>query len=306
MLGIEDVPSPSSDWGAVALYFALKPDQLIDLEVAASAAIEWSRGLKAAAAALDPDFDYRVTLIAAAPGSSKWMARLERVRQYVDNSAANRTAETVNAGWQKVPLLARMAIGLAVVIPTTIKPAYEYWTDSEDFNPAQVKQIEEAVKKAQADPQVTNHRKQIYKEAQRDSKISGIGAGVPDNLEWTPPYVIPSGQFAEADGLFDVREEAIPTRVYQKELDVVLVTPRLQNAPRVWEFRQEGLPGTFTAAMRDERFLAALDRSGINETLRANIPMRVRLEIHEELVDGEWRVMRRGRSVVTVISPSAG
>ncbi|MEH3039808.1 MAG: hypothetical protein PGN21_07070 [Sphingomonas paucimobilis] len=292
-----------SDLDAVALYFAMKDGQLIDLEVAAAAAIEWSRGLKAAAFALNPDYDYRVTLIVAAPGSSKWVARVERALSKVESSKPNQTAEKVNAGWQKVPLLFRAAIGLSIALPLTVVPTYEWYTDTEDFSPEQIQQIEAAVRKVQSDPQASHHRKQLYREVQRDPQISGIGAGVPKDLEWKPSHVIPASQFAEADGLFELQEDVVPTRRYQKELDVVLVTPRLQNAPRAWEFRQEGIPGSFRASMRDERFLAALDRSGIHETLRANIPMRIRLEINEELVDGEWRVANRGRSVVAVISP---
>jgi hypothetical protein len=58
--------------------------------------------------------------------------------------------------------------------------------------------------------------------------------------------------------------------------------------------------------MTDARFLAALDREGIRETLRANIPMRTRLEIKQEKTGGEWKVARRGRRVVEVISPAVG
>lgn len=47
------------------------PQKTIDLEVAANAAIEWSRAIKAASTAVDPSFKYRVGLIAAEPGSSK-------------------------------------------------------------------------------------------------------------------------------------------------------------------------------------------------------------------------------------------
>jgi hypothetical protein len=56
--------------------------------------------------------------------------------------------------------------------------------------------------------------------------------------------------------------------------------------------------------MKDAKFLAALESKGIHETLRANIPMTIKVEIKETLVRGEWKVMPRGRSVVKVLSPA--
>jgi hypothetical protein len=57
--------------------------------------------------------------------------------------------------------------------------------------------------------------------------------------------------------------------------------------------------------MKDKEFLAALEGDKVHERFRADVPMRVRLEIKQCLVDGEWKVRRRGRAVVKVISPTA-
>lgn len=57
--------------------------------------------------------------------------------------------------------------------------------------------------------------------------------------------------------------------------------------------------------MTDRDFLQALDQpGGIRETIRANIPMRIELEIDQKKVGGEWKVKQRGRRVVKVISPA--
>ncbi|WP_447724578.1 hypothetical protein [Sphingomonas koreensis] len=289
---------------AVALYLDLRPEDLVDLEVAAAAAIQWSRGLKAAARVADPDFEYRVTLIAAEPGSSRWLARMERYRSSIEASKANLAVERLKTGWERVPLILRLSIGLGVVVPLTIDPTIEWWTDTGDFSPVQVQQIEETMRKVANDPSVTAHRKAIYKEVQRDPKITAVGAGVPDGEGWKPKRTVPADRFAEADGLFDLQKEPERERIIPATLDVILVTPRLENAARVWTFRQEGIPGTITATMKDKRFLAALEKAGIRETLRANIPMRIRLEIRQKLIDGEWKVTPRGRAVVEVLSPA--
>lgn len=286
-----------ADSGELSLYFDTAPGELADLEVAAAAAIQWAQGLKAAALAVDPDCEYRVSLVAAKPGSSNWIAKVER-------SKANQAAKQVAAGWKKVPLIMRLAIGLAVVIPTTAKPTLDYWVGDDGFSETQKKELAEIYEKAAKDDAVTAHRRSMYKVAPRDRKITGIGTGVPTTDDWKPAKTIPANRFAEADGLFELQPEEPSERTVPQTLDVVLVTPRLENAPRVWTFRQEGLPGTFNALMKDRRFLAALEQSAIRETLRSNIPMKIRLEIRQRNIDGEWKVTRQGRTVVEVLSPS--
>jgi hypothetical protein len=159
------------------------------------------------------------------------------------------------------------------------------------------------VEEVAEDPTVKAHRQRIYTEVQRDPKITGVAAGVADRPDWKPKAVVPANRFAEADGLFEPKPAPNEERTIYPVLDVVLVSPRLQNAPRVWTFRQEGIPGTFNATMKDRKFLAALKRSSVRERLRMDIAMRVTLEIKQEFLDGEWRVKPRGRSVVEVIYP---
>lgn len=297
---------PYDDNGELAFYLDTAPGELADLEVAASAAIHWAKGLKAAAKALDPSAEYRVTLVAAKPGSSNWIAKVEQLRERLESSKINQAAERTKAGWEKIPVIARIALGLAVVIPTTAAPTIEYWFGDEGFSETQKQELEEIYRSVVDDPSVEAQRRAIYRDAPRDQKITGIGTGVPTSEDWKPKKVVPANQFAEAEGLFDLeRDGEEGERTIPQTLDVILVTPRLENARRAWTFRQEGIPGTFNAEMTDTDFLAALDRpGGIRETMRANIPMRIELEIDQENVDGEWKVKRRGRRVVNVISPA--
>jgi len=292
--------------GALAFYLATEPGELTDLEVAASAAIHWAKGLKAAASAYDPTAEYRVTLIAAKPGSSNWIARLEELREKVENSKLNQAAERTKAGWQKVPLIVRLGIGLAVVVPLTAKPTVDYWLGNDGFSETQKQEMEDIYRKVSDLPAVKAQRRAIYKETQRDRKITGVGTGIPTSDKWKPNNLLPANRFAEAEGLFDpqVTNEEIE-RTIPQTLDVVLVTPRLENARRAWTFRQEGIPGTINAEMTDRQFLDALDRpGGIRENIRANIPMRIELEIDQKRVGGEWKLKQRGRRVAKVISPA--
>lgn len=282
---------------ALSFYVDVKPGELADLEIVSTAAIAWSQAVKAAAQALFPEDEIRVSLIAAERGSSNWLAKIERC-------SINQGAERLAKGWKALPLVVRIGIGLVVVVPVTAKPTWEYWTGSEGFSEQQKKELRQILKEART-PAVESHQRTIYRTVQRDPKITGIGTGVP-STPFPPKPLVPANQFALADGLFSLQEEPPNERVLTPTLDVIVVTPRLENAPRSWTFRQEGIPGTFNAIMKDKRFLAALDRQAVKEQFRSNIPMRVRLEVKERNVDGEWKVVRAGRSVVEVISPKVG
>jgi len=281
---------------AVSLYLELQPGENVDLEVAAAMAIDWSRAMKAAGAAIDSTYDYRVSLIAAKPGSKNWLAKLER-------SKANQLAKDVQAGWEEVPLILRWTIALVVVIPLTAHPTWEYWMGGQGFSDKQMQQLELAFARARVDDTLLAQKRKMYKDAQRDRTIIGIGGGVPDGPDWRPNNTVPSNQFYEVDGLFDLEEEVFE-RTTPQELDVILVAPDLENAHRAWEFKQQGIPGRIRAIMRDDRFLNALETSSVKERFRTEIPMRIRLEIKERKVDGVWKVPRGGRSVVEVISPA--
>ncbi len=280
---------------AVSLYLKLKPDEEVDLEVAASMAIEWARAMKAAGSAADPDYVYRVSLIAAKPGSKNWLAKIER-------SKANQAAKDIKKGWEEVPLILRWTIALAVVVPTT---GYQMWKDfvaEETFSPAQIEQLDQSIDRALKSESMKGHKRKMYRDAQRDTSIEGIGGGVPDGPEWKPSKTVPANQFALSDGLFELDTDP-EERVTPLELDVILKSPDLENAHHTWVFKQPGIPGPIRAVMRDDRFLEAMEKSAVREQFRTEIPMRIRLEIKERLINGEWKVPRGGRSVVEVISP---
>lgn len=88
-------------------------------------------------------------------------------------------------------------------------------------------------------------------------------------------------------------------------IDVVLVKPTLVHTPRAWTFKPEGLP-EFDAVMRDPLVLQAIQEQGLPERLREGIPMTVRLEVREVLVEGQWKLVRGGRSVTKVLHPEIG
>ena len=288
-----------SESGTVSLYVDLKPNEQIDLEVAARAAIEWAKMLKAASVAVEPDFVYRVVLVAAEPGSSKWLARIER-------SPINQAVKDISIGWQELPIILRYTVALTAFVIVTGYPTYKTYFADEGFTPTQLEQLREMLDKTTESPEVKILRRAMYRELQRDRNVTGVGGGVPDKPEWRPPQMIPVGRFGEADGFIEAFREPQEdnARTIYQTLEVILVTAQLVNAHRVWTFRQEGIPGKFNATMKDPHFLAALEKKALHERLGTNIQITIRLEIKEVRVDGKWRLKRGGRSVLKVLSPA--
>ena len=282
----------------VSLYLATAPGEEVDLEVAAEAAIEWARALKAAARAVDDSKDYRVNLVAAEPGSKRWLAKIEE-------SKINQLTIEAKRRWENVPLIIRLGLVAAVVIPVTFNDTKEAYLGDDGFSEKELKQLKEIHGIAEDDPEVRKHRKSMYRQCQRDRSIVGLGGGVPDREEWRPRLIIPANRFAEGEGIFEPEEEEPEERPIFQTLDVILVSPNLDNPRLTWVFRQEGIPGVIKASMADERFLSALENSQVKEKFHSPIHMKIRLKIIHILKDGEWVVKHGGRSVVEVIAPEA-
>jgi hypothetical protein len=287
----------------LGFYVGVEEGQFADLEVVAAAAIAWAQAVKAAAAALYPDEGVRISLIAAEPGSSRWLAKIEQ-------SKANKAAEGIKERWHKVPAVIQMTIGLAVAWPITIVPTYHYYHDQFEaaakalgLTHAEVEDAKKKAEKARADPAVKGAQRQVFTTLQRDPKITGVASGIPVGKAWKPP-LIPSNQFAQADGLF-LPQENVPQleeRTLPITKDVIVVAPRLEDKELSWTFKEEGLP-PFTAIMRDKHFLRALDRNTVREQFRTKIPMRILLAVRQRRVGDNWEDIPRGRSVMKVLSP---
>jgi hypothetical protein len=83
-------------------------------------------------------------------------------------------------------------------------------------------------------------------------------------------------------------------------MDVLLVSPVLEDAERSWKFRQPGMP-EFGAVMKDRGFLDAIARQEVHEELRFGIPMRVEIEFKERFDGALWQIEER--NVARVIRP---
>lgn len=285
-----------ADRELVSLFLETAPTEEVDLEIAAEAAIEWARALKSAARAVDDSKVYRVNLIAAEPGSKRWLAKIEE-------SSANQAVVNFYRKWQNVPLIIRLGLMAAIVLPTTAKDTWDVYFGDGGFTDKQLEQLRDIGEKVSDDHDTIKHKREMYRKCQQDRSITGLGCGVPDRPNWRPDAIVPANRFAEGDGLFSLEEEPPEERPIFQTLDVILVSPNLDNPKLTWAFRQEGIPGTIKASISDERFLKALENGRVREKFHSPIRMKIKLKITEALKDGEWTVKHGGRTVIEVISP---
>ncbi len=279
----------------ISLYFGLKDDKTADLEIISSAAIAWVETLRALAQSVDPDSDVRVSLVDVEQGSAVYNTVIDWFDRKIEPQL-----ERVAKGLEKSPPRSRkLVIGLAVFTITTAIPTYQaYFGDGfSDEDRERMKRIEQQTKNSAA---VETARQKFFRAVEREPAIKTIE--IKEDAKSEPIIVIKSEEFPASGGLFSIQSEINQERITQTVIEVVLVKPALVHTPRAWTFKQDGLP-EFDAVMRDGKVLQAIQDKGFPEKMREGIRMTIRLEAKEELVDGQWRLVRGGRSIMRVISP---
>lgn len=281
-----------SSTGTLSLYFDLRSGENADLEVISQAALHWVAALRAAAREIDPSAEIKVEFVDATEGSLSLNTMLEWAEGHL---------ERIEKGSGKYWRVKRLAIAAAVFVVVTGIPTYQHYVGHEtvDLSDEDRERIDELIKLVGDKPLVEESRRKFFQAIEKDQSIQAVG--VTETPGTRPIHLIPSSQFAELGGLW-LPEEENEQRTIWPILDVTLISPVLMNKPRVWRFRPDGLP-EFSAKMRDERFLAALEQDHVRERLRIGIPMTIRLKVEEQKAGGVWVEKPRGRSVVEVISP---
>ncbi|WP_395622455.1 hypothetical protein [Sphingomonas daechungensis] len=274
---------------AVSLYFKLDEGTSADLEIIAEAAIAWVETLRAAAQAVFPESDVKVELVNVDQSSAIFNTLVDWF---------DRNADQIARGYDRQPRGRRLVLALAVFTITAAYPTYDliFGDDFTAEDRAMLKRIEEQTRN---DPAVRTARSKFYRIVERERVIEAVG--IKEEPKSDPIVLKDSKSFEHDDGLFTV-ESDIPERVTQSVHEVVLVKPALVHTPRSWTFKPDGLP-EFDAVMRDGKVLNAIQTRGFPEQMREGIRMTIRIETREVLVEGQWKLVRGGRSVMRVIDP---
>lgn len=279
----------------LSLYFQLRKGEKADLEVVAAAALAWVESLRAAAQAIDPDADLRVEIVDAEESSLSIRTLLKWFETHVEQRL-----ERFERGGQKLPRTKKLAVALGAFLIFTAPQTFDFYFGEDEFTKEDREKLDELVKIAKDNKDVQAARRRFYRAIEREPAITAVG--IKETQEGPPVAMVPSNMFAEGGGLWDQEEESVRERITRPVVDVVLVKPALVHTPRAWTFKPDGLP-EFEAVMRDPEILQSM-QAGLPQNLREGIRLRVRLEVREVMVDGQWRLVRGGRSVTKVIGPT--
>ncbi|TPW26005.1 hypothetical protein [Pararhizobium mangrovi] len=259
--------------GALSLYFDLRDGEKADLEVVAAAAIKWVETLRAAAREIDPEATVKIDLLNAEEGS----LRLNTILEWLEIHAAR-----IEDGYGQYPRLRKLAIAAAVFVPISGVPTYDFYFGDHVVNLSQEdrERLDELTEQTANKPSVATPRRDFFNLLEKDPSIKGVGASESPNIK--PTIIIPSNEFAERGGLWDLQDDAVnegQKRTIEETVDVTLISPVLLRTPRTWKFQPaNGMP-EFTAKMADERFLEAIDREHVEVRLKTGIEMRLRLSV---------------------------
>ncbi|HWV60174.1 MAG TPA: hypothetical protein VN034_05950 [Sphingopyxis sp.] len=279
----------------ISLYFQLREGEKADLEIVSAAAIAWVESLRAVARAYDPNSDVKVELVDADESSLIYNTLIDWFERNIE-----KRIERLDRGGGRLPRTRKLALALALFLIVTGYPTYDFYFGDEGFTDEDRQLMQEILEHAKKDSAVETSKRKFFRTLEREPAITAVG--IKEHPKAEPLVTVQSDRFAEASGLWVTDDSDVPEQVTHPVLEVVLVKPALVHTPRAWTFKPEGLP-EFEAVMRDPLVLQAIQENGLPERLREGIPMTIRLEVREVLVDGQWKLVRGGRSVIRVISP---
>lgn len=282
----------------ISVYFDLLKGDTAELDVIAEAAIAWTSALKKLFASVEPGADVRVHLVDGDEGSL-W---LNTLLKFVESKF-----EQIAKGSERYPRQMALARGLAIIVVATPLQvtAENVWNAVLGDDPEVAKlsaesqqQIRGIFEQVITERIAETEKERFAKAVSKDKRILGVGvSATPDRR----PALVVSREDVQAYLDREIlQDDIIEVRKRNDTLNVLLVSPVLEDAERSWKFRQPGMP-EFGAVMRDRGFLAAIARREVHEQMRFGIQMRVEIEFKEHLEGGVWLIDER--SVVRVISP---
>lgn len=274
----------------ISLYFDLEDGQTADLEVVARAALAWTAAIKELAYVLDPSLEVRVEISSGTPGSFTLNSVIEAVRKAKDQPVTLGALAILIILWMGAKVADRAMDGALDRV---------FGADEKEivakFDPEQMKEFEDRLARGLEAKVAQRHIQQVYREAERDPAIRGVGATT--KVGQRPQVIVPRAKFAEQAGHGQIRVETITRRVIPSTLRVTLIKPALIRAERRWSLKTPS--GEFGFAMKDKDFVERV-LSGSTATLMvAGIEMDVETETTEELQNGVWTPTER--SVIRVV-----
>jgi hypothetical protein len=271
----------------LSLYFDLEPGQTADIEVVSRAAIAWSATIKEIAYILDPTVEVRVEIASGTASSLNLHSFLRFVGKHVKEAQDDPVtmkaiviALAIHFGWEALD-----------------KGFDKLFPDDEivTLSPVQMDQLAEKIERARGAAVARSHAAQVFREAQRDPAIKGVGIGV--GREGRPAVIVPRAEFQGRSGQAQIKELSIQRRIVHNMQIVTLIKPVLVPGDRRWSLRTA--QGEFGFRIGDTSFVERVLSGTTEIPMVAGIEMNVETETTEEFRDGVW--VPTERKVVRVL-----
>jgi hypothetical protein len=296
-MAVVDVRASSDDsfTAPLNLYLDLRPDALADMEVVGHVSVAFVAMVREVAYIIDPGLDIRVELKNGSEGSLSLNALIADIK---DPAKRKKTliALAIAAGLFFAQDITSWGIG-KVMDKATDQEEQMSEADAKringivrealkDHHDIEVKEIEAIVKRVINERVAKREREEIFRQLMRDPAITNVGAS--NQLGHRPARMIPRSEFSTraGDAASEPRQET--TRTRPARLWVRLISPVLTDTRRRWKIEIEG--EEYGAYFDDATFVQGMLAGETGLPLRGNVELDVSIELHEVLIDDEWKL----------------
>ncbi|MBL8648863.1 MAG: hypothetical protein JNL35_00470 [Sphingopyxis sp.] len=252
------------------------------MAVVARATLAWNDLIKEIASVVDPSLEIRIEFMSGTMGSRSI------------NSVIRAAAKVaIKHPWTTGSLGAIAGVFLLSPIQHAADDVTDHlaeaWFGHQDdaLSDNDVQRVAEKVAALQRNKVPVGLKQEIFSEASRDDKITGLGA-TPIIGRPPPALIIPRASFPayRGDDLV-VQEETVERRTTWKyDYPVAIVRSYSKAEERRWRFEHGATE--FSATMRDPDFLAAIKSGHTGVEIGEGVELRVDLRIKEEKIGGVW------------------
>ncbi|WP_210168499.1 hypothetical protein, partial [Methylobacterium sp. Leaf469] len=171
-----------------------------------------------------------------------------------------------------------------------------YGKDASSLSDKDKQEIAEIVARALKAKAGQKNSQAVFSELERDTAVKG--AAVTGSTAKKPVHVVPRSEFHSRGGYGTIEEPPIRKRTTTEPMQVVLISPVLEEGTRRWKFKSGKTE--FGAPVKDKAFIAAVLSGQLPIVMKSNVQMTVLLETVEEYKDKGWSPTER--TVLKVLS----
>lgn len=276
----------------ISLYIQLEQGEKANLEVIARASLAFAAAIKDVVYVLDPSLDIRIDLASGTEGSLSLNSIIKTVKTaYASEDLTLKVVTIVVLCWFGEQVA---EWGVHKLMDTLVGPA------EHTLSEADLAKLAELVAKQIENAQAKRHVEQVYRELERDTAISGVGATRAPAER--PKTIVPRAEFSQRGGTTTTTEITVEKRIRTSPERVTLISPVLLPGPRRWRFSFH--EGEFGASIEDAVFLDSLLTGKLTVPMIGGIEMDVVLQTTEEKEMNVWVVKERKVLHVSRIYPA--